>query len=119
MSSMISCGVQFRCRQGTTSWTVIREDDSWGPRPRSTIWMVLDISSTQRKILSPPGILMASCLPYQLAQRLGIAFDQVLRSAIEVGDRGRVDVDAEVAVERGIELAERDGARDRFAGNTV
>src|SRR5262245_35467748 len=52
----------------------------------------------------------------QLFDRLHARIDQILRAAAEVEEAGgSVEVDAEVAVERGVDLFEGDGAVGRFA----
>ena len=46
-------------------------------------------------------------------------FDQGLGSAFPVVYPCALDVDSEVLVDRGVEFTERDGSRDRFAGDSV
>ena len=55
----------------------------------------------------------------QLSNRLRIVFDEILRPAVQVGERRGVGVDAQVVVERGEHLAERHRPVDRFAAQAV
>ena len=55
----------------------------------------------------------------QLSDQLRVVFDEILRAAVEIDERVGVGGDAEVVIERGKDLGERDGPVDGLAGQAA
>ena len=74
--------------------------------PTAKLWFASAVDL--RLGLADVSVMLGRCrCLHQLADRLGRVFDEVLRASAEVGDGRCVHVDAEILVQRGVQLAER------------